>query len=403
MFKRLGILLLSVLAVLLLTNCNSDSGSSSASSNNSGSSGEIYQVQAIVTDFFGAPNIAAPDSSAMAFFKGQLYVGTYNSANGASIYRTTVDEQTWEEIPATVGGFGDVNNREISKLYAGTYQGQEVLVASTRNLVNSTTLATGTEIWATYDGDNWTQVNQDGFGEGGLRGIARDMVEFGGELYVAVAGWGGLGGAVFVSNDLNANGNIEPGEWDKVTTDGLGDVNNDDVAALAVLNGELYCATENDTDGAEVWRYSGAGTVWTQVNQDGFGNGGGLNSFPMEMVEFGGRLYIGLEKDNSAVAELWRSSEDGNTWAKVTDTAEAASPIAYASGSHDAILYGASFDANGDYGGAYRSTNGLDWEKVQTDLSGSDFVGYLFALQNGNLYGMGRGSLDGNIYRLTPP
>ena len=62
----------------------------------------------------------------------------------------------------------------------------------------------------------------------------------------------------------------------KVVDGGIGDINNDRVASMAIYHGHLYVGLNNGVTGGEVWRVSivgdKLGTDWVQVNDDGFGD-----------------------------------------------------------------------------------------------------------------------------------
>jgi hypothetical protein len=95
---------------------------------------------------------------------------------------------------------------------------------------------------------------------------------------------------------------------------GFGNPANEEVSAIGVYNGRLYLGTSNGTTGAEVHSFDGVAGTWSQhlpgwtqaLEADGF-------------VEFQGKLYVGLSKDQGC--EIWRHDGVGNTWARVDPTA----------------------------------------------------------------------------------
>jgi tripartite motif-containing protein 71 len=134
----------------------------------------------------------------MGIYNGRLYAGTSNSVNqespdpGAEVWScaaTCADENNWT-INSTGKGFGDPNNKAIFDLLVL----DNIFYATTYNS------SSGLEVWKTSDGDNWQQVNPDGFG---------DSLNF--------CTWGS--------------------------------------SASAIFNDELYFGTHNTSHAGEVWKY----------------------------------------------------------------------------------------------------------------------------------------------------
>lgn len=281
----------------------------------------------------------------LAVYSSYLYAGTYN-ATGAEIWRTN-DGSTWTAVVdsgidgngtgSDENGFGDANNVEIrSLLVFNSY-----LYATTRNE------STGIEIWRTNapdGGDNWTQIN----------------------------------------------------------TDGFGDANNYWADSFAVLSNDapgVYIGTEKNTPGtnggAELWKCTTAsgcdGTGdWSQVNSDGFGDN--LNEAIDSLQEFGSNLYVGIDRSNSSAAELWRCNTSlslcsiNSNYTLVDDTG-------LGNSSNTAITSLASFSGN-LYAFTENGTNGTQAWRCPT-ASGCDAVGdFLQTNQNG--FG-----LSGNTNTLT--
>jgi DNA-binding beta-propeller fold protein YncE len=116
----------------------------------------------------------------MAVFAGQLYVGTsnYTGSNnpGAEMWRCTLcNGSDWEMVPISKG-LGDTENRSI---YLVAYR--DDLLALTNNRTN------GLEAWRSPNGENWQQVNLDGFGTcNNTQPYWENGIEiFNGSLYVA--------------------------------------------------------------------------------------------------------------------------------------------------------------------------------------------------------------------------
>jgi hypothetical protein len=109
------------------------------------------------------------DISGLAVFDGGLYAGTFNSTQGAQVWRT-VDGSTWRQV--ATDGFTDPNNTYIHALivfnnerYAGTQDDTE-----------------GGEIWRSSNGTRWSLANVPGFGTGRQMRI-RSFFTLAGYLY----------------------------------------------------------------------------------------------------------------------------------------------------------------------------------------------------------------------------
>jgi hypothetical protein len=111
-------------------------------------------------------------------------------------------------------------------------------------------------------------------------------------------------------------------DWEQVvgsyatTPAGFGDSNNLMVVSSAVIDRYLYAGTFNMATGSEVWRTNN-GTIWLQVNSDGFGNP--LNVSTYSMQRSGGHLYAGTwAAPNTPTTDtrIWQYSS-GTTWNQV--------------------------------------------------------------------------------------
>ncbi|MDM8525546.1 hypothetical protein QUF80_19425 [Desulfococcaceae bacterium HSG8] len=256
---------------------------------------------------FGFSNKRASD---MAVFNSNLYVGTLadNQAgdiSGAQVWRYD-DSKQWTQV--NEDGFGATANMAI----------QGMIVFQDAMYVGTTNNSAGCEVWR-YSDDTWTKVNESGFGEGAM--VARIFAVLDESLYVGVRN--DTGGA-----DENDHENMTGSQvwrysgsgtgWTKVSEDGFGNIPsgyNRSVESMAVLNGELYAGTWNDDDGCQVWRYDG-GTDWTKINENGFGKAPfeGL-SVALALEIFDEHLYVGTRNDDDG-AEVWRY-DGGSDWTQI--------------------------------------------------------------------------------------
>lgn len=232
-------------------------------------------------------------------FKGNLYAGTGVWWNDgiAGQVWRTNDGQSWAQV--VDNGFGNPQNNGVVAF--GKFQDQ--LYAATIN--NDT----GLEIWRSPTGNplDWTRVVSAGFGGGVEYNISYPFQEFNGELYVGVESnnaQGGNGLRIFRSGD----GLI----WTQVNQDGFGNKNNNHPGAFAVFQGQLYIGVRNDTAGGQLWRSSN-GQQWSQVTGNGFGD---LNNYKIESLAlFDNALYAVADNGETGI-EVWRT-QDGVQWQQV--------------------------------------------------------------------------------------
>jgi hypothetical protein len=152
----------------------------------------------------------------------------------------------------------------------------------------------------------FVQINEDGFGDP-MNVYAWSMKSFGGYLY---AGTGNLAG---VDDSLSGSAELwryDGADWEQITDTGFGNANNTGIRNLVEFRGDLYAAMVNQQDGAEIWRSSN-GTDWEQVASGGLYDTG--NEAVRALVEFKGRLYAGLQDTSGGTGELWRAF-DGDRW-----------------------------------------------------------------------------------------
>lgn len=115
--------------------------------------------------------------SAMAEFKGALYIALRNTVSGAQLWRST-DGMNWSNV--FTGGLGDPQRARLYGLIP--FEGH--LYAIFSNLV------AGAEVWRSADGVNWQQVAAEGWGD--RNNLMADYFDkgatiFNGRLYIVTA------------------------------------------------------------------------------------------------------------------------------------------------------------------------------------------------------------------------
>ncbi|MBN1139865.1 MAG: hypothetical protein JXM73_25055, partial [Anaerolineae bacterium] len=186
--------------------------------------------------------------AALAPFGGHLYAGTFNSGNGAQLWRAA-DGLNWTAV--ITNGFGNSANMGMDhlvefsgQLYAGTWADD----------VN------GGEVWRSDDGLAWTQVVNQGFGDP-TNGEVFHMTVFSGTLYAGTWSYTSTHGAEIWRSDTGDNG-----DWENVAANGLGDPSNVAVLTMEEFDGNLYAGiyswNAGQPAGCEVWR-TADGSTWT--------------------------------------------------------------------------------------------------------------------------------------------
>jgi hypothetical protein len=253
----------------------------------------------------------------MIEYNGALYAGTANSETGNKLFKS-LDGVTWNEV--NVAGLTDKpeNNsiRTMSlnegKLYVGTENN-----------------SSGGELWS-FDGSNWQKKQT--FTEDSS---VAEISAFNGKLYVGT--WDFTDTFKFYASDNDGD------SFQDVTPvfPGSEALHNLGVMKLISYKGELYLGTVNYQDGFTLLKTADPNNPggWEVITTNGLGDPD--NSYTWSMVEYNGKLYLGTF--NSGIyggviddmlaskgmdlpvpipldgrAQLW-CSEDGKNWVRVVD------------------------------------------------------------------------------------
>jgi len=153
-------------------------------------------------------------------------------------------------------------------------------------------------------------------------------------------------------------GNTE--EWEKVGSEGFGDIDNKSSFPMEIFNNYLYIGTLNDA-GTEIWMTpEGVSCEWDQLNVNGFGTPENLYSTSMEV--FNDKLYVGVF--NEGGGEIWLTG-DGTSWdqVKIAGISPKNSCVRVMStfaphGSNQHLYIGTDNDEGAQ---VWMTSNGIDW------------------------------------------
>lgn len=315
-------------------------------------------------------------ASSMITFDGYVYVANLNDTTGTEIWRSS-NGTDWEQVnedgfsdPGIMLGLGSFATLAVfdNHLYAFDYLAGE-------DHVNVYRYSSGTT-WTntTAIGDVDTHITQP------ISAIVYDNT-----LYVSLINTTGVSDKSTIYKSTNGD------DWTMVNDDGFGG-NNEDIQSMAVYNNCLYAGTYNINDGTEVWRFDG--TTWVQDNTSGFGNV--KNDNTGTLTSFGGYLYASIDNSTTG-AEVWKTSGGGtNDWTKVSDAGLGqGTDVLYTYSSvvfKNKLYIGAGAGAFNPVK-VLRSADGTTWEQVNTNGFGyDDNIMAIFTVLGDYLYA-GTGSL----------
>jgi hypothetical protein len=159
-------------------------------------------------------------------------------------------------------------------------------------------------------------------------------------------------------------------EWEKVNSNGFGDIDNKSSFPMEIFNNDLYVGSWNDA-GTEIWVTSeGTNCGWNQLNVNGFGP---ENSHSTAMEVFDDELYVGFF--NEGGGEIWLTS-DGTSWNQVNITGFSTNNICVRAmspfvpfGSDQLLFIGTD---NEEGAQVWMTGNGIDWLHLDLEDDGFD-------------------------------
>ncbi len=315
---------------------------------------QVVGANAAVGAGFGNPNNLMIGH--LISHDGKQFAAAYNDQSGTEIWmsHTGLD---WTLMYA--GDFGATDPRLNSFVSF-----QSFLYAAPRS-------SAGLCIWRSSDGSNWAPVDGPCSGPQSTNEAVLSMLVFDGFLYATTENSSGAGGGEIWRTSDGVN-------WTAVAVGGMGYSGNTALYNLTEFQGNLYVTNE----GSGIWR-SGNGTDWTEVCGSCFSGG----YCCVEILEsFKGSLYAGLSFDGLSGFNIW-SSADGLNW---TEGAFEPSFKLTAAGHR---LYSSNFDWE-----ILTSVNGTDFEPDNDPEFGNPnnwYYDVLSAIDDGYLYAGTRNLTEG--------
>ncbi len=265
-------------------------------------------------------------------------------------------------------GFGAVDNLGITAiLNAGNY----VFLA-----ISNPTL--GATIYRSTDGEDWELISAHGIVGNSANTVVLSLVWFNDALYAGT--WQlltpSLGARLFRANAKA--GDVNDIEWEPVTLDGFGNLNNNAFTSGIVFDGYIYFGAFNPSEGTEMWRSkTGDPDDWEMCAPKSFNRPDNSDSTTMYVHE--GYLYLGTEvaRTPSMGTAIYRTAggEGKITWEQVNidGFGEVENNNTGAITVFGRYMYAGAWNPNGCqvWRGDMQGELPWTWEKVMTGGSGS--------------------------------
>ena len=298
-----------------------------------------------------------PSIWSVAYFKNQIYAGTWASNGGAAqIWRKGA--YGWEKLMSD--GFDDGANQAIDHLFVY----KNYLYASTMNCFGENcSQSNGGQLWRSPDGMTWLPVILDGFGDSNNAEIFR-MAILSGKLCAST--WANVGHG----SEIWCSVSGDPSTWVREVSAGINNPNNDAILSMIEFGGAQFAGTANSITGGEIYRRVGAGG-WTQINTTTF-NDPGVSAITA-FASFKTYLYVATNHNEGAGMQVWRCKLcTGSDWQEVEangfgniNNRRMSSLVATPTAMYAAV-------GNMDTGlEIWKTVDGLHWIQVSVDGLGS--------------------------------
>jgi len=200
----------------------------------------------------------------------------------------------------------------------------------------------GCRVWRRGDGGAWEPISTAGFGSSAYNIAVQSLCQYGPNLYAGVMNFSGCG-------VWRYNGSV----WTQVNQPGFGSIANKELLCMAVFENALFLGTFNVSDGAEVWRFDGGN--WTQANESGFGQPAfsGIRS----LAVYDGSLYATYQ-------EHVLRYDGGTSWTQTDDGSFFGNNLVTSLCSTGGFLYAGTLDSA--VGCGVGSYDGSEWTMAAT-------------------------------------
>jgi|MudIll2142460700_1097286.scaffolds.fasta_scaffold36163_1 hypothetical protein len=236
------------------------------------------------------------DADAMAVFKGALYVGTAKGRLWRTMGNTPAD---WKKVNPIR------NNSWSGKIWSMAVYKSMLYLAQDRPA----------KIWCSPDGLNWKLVVPNAFGDPHNNYSVRLAVDPSRDILVAGTGVEMPGSPV---NGCEIWATSDGTNWKQINQDGFGTNRNAIAASLISFNGDLYVGTINH-ESAKIWRYKKTVNTWESVYDPCQSPcAGDIPKAAYAMAVFQGSLSVGLGRAPAAPLFILKS-HDGKNWAKANE------------------------------------------------------------------------------------
>ncbi len=247
----------------------------------------------------GIGNMSVSADSALVF-RGMLYLGAVNLAEGGEIWRSA-DGEEWERVADN----GLERSANVLMLPCLVFQDRLYAVG----LASQGAGVGGLEVYRTSDGTTWEKVGGEDLDAGEGRNMVGLLTEFKGELYLSGSNYDPR-----ILNPEQPSERLPPqgfrlyrspdgDQWTQVGADGFG-VNSSYTAFMDLHGEDAYIAVYDYHGGEQLWR-STDGDNWVLMFREPvpswFAMGGGS-------LEFQGHLFW-CDNDLKRGLEVWRTDE----------------------------------------------------------------------------------------------
>jgi hypothetical protein len=246
--------------------------------------------------------------TALAVFKDQIYVGASVGAEsgiGAQILRSdSGDLNSWTTVVSA--GNGDVTSYGITNLVVFNSH----VYAAVANDVK------GVQVWRSDSGDldTWSVVMGNGFGSS-LNSDPGSFTVYNDHLYLGVRN-----GPIFITQPAQSGGGQlyrtqDGNTWTPVTLNGFGDPQNVKIEGMIAHQQVLYAFTSNPFHGMEVWASEDSGATWKLNHGGGFSSPYNRNTlWNSALVVFEDTLFVGTSNYDP---ETYQPREGGQVWQQI--------------------------------------------------------------------------------------